>query len=518
MTSHREQRELDELLSQMIDSGLESEQQSRLAELLRRDPAARARYHDQLALHTVLYWKSDRSLSTAEAHEAATSAPRTVPVRAARGGALGWLNQPSVFSLIFAAAFLWAGLTLLAVWRSSGPPETRRPATPIAAQPRDAAWATLTAVAQCRWGEGSLSTELSSRWSAGRRELLAGVAEIKFDNGVVLWLEGPASFALDSVMSVELSGGRLVARVPKAAQGFVVQTPHARVVDLGTEFGVFVAPEEMTQVEVFQGKVEIAPQAKVGARVAAERRVLIAGESVQVAAGRTLPAQPADAAWAFARPSSARLQTALRKPDQVVIAAEDTYVESGMPDRAFGEAPQLLVKHDLSYTFYDRQAWLRFDLAGIDRERIQAARLLLTPIPGPRKISQPPPDPENYTLEVAGLKDAAQNRWDEQEWNWATASRAILQPLVPFELEGPGAIGLPLAVEGEALTEYLRTFPAEQATLVVRRLTAGMQFAHAFASRENPRYPAAQLQIWYTTQAGAAETPDSARPRPAPTK
>ena len=34
--------------------------------------------------------------------------------------------------------------------------------------------------------------------------------------------------------------GELVARVPEAGHGFTIETPHGKVVDLGTEFGVVV--------------------------------------------------------------------------------------------------------------------------------------------------------------------------------------------------------------------------------------------------------------------------------------
>jgi hypothetical protein len=40
--------------------------------------------------------------------------------------------------------------------------------------------------------------------------------------------------------------------------GFLVNTPHGSIVDLGTEFALTVAPEKSTEVYVFEGEVEVA--------------------------------------------------------------------------------------------------------------------------------------------------------------------------------------------------------------------------------------------------------------------
>ena len=54
-----------------------------------------------------------------------------------------------------------------------------------------------------------------------------------------------------------LNRGELAARVSKQARGFTIDTPSASIVDLGTEFGVAVEADRATQVEVFEGIVQL---------------------------------------------------------------------------------------------------------------------------------------------------------------------------------------------------------------------------------------------------------------------
>ena len=49
--------------------------------------------------------------------------------------------------------------------------------------------------------------------------------------------------------------GKLRANVPKVAQGFSIDTPKGKVVDLGTEFGLNVEEDGVTEIYVYVGKV-----------------------------------------------------------------------------------------------------------------------------------------------------------------------------------------------------------------------------------------------------------------------
>ena len=69
-------------------------------------------------------------------------------------------------------------------------------------------------------------------------------------------LEGPVSYTVDSPKSGFLSRGKLTARADtEESRQFTIDTPSARFVDLGTEFGVMIDDQGRSAVAVFSGKV-----------------------------------------------------------------------------------------------------------------------------------------------------------------------------------------------------------------------------------------------------------------------
>lgn len=98
------------------------------------------------------------------------------------------------------------------------------------------------------------------RLLAGELELLAGQAELHFDNGPVVRLSGPVVVDLRRGDEVYLKQGILTANVPQQAIGFTVLTPTSRVVDLGTEFQVDVAKSGASDTSVLKGRVSVEPQ------------------------------------------------------------------------------------------------------------------------------------------------------------------------------------------------------------------------------------------------------------------
>ena len=113
------------------------------------------------------------------------------------------------------------------------------------------AW--LVNAQNCQWSQ----EEPTGDMHAGKiLELERGLAEIRFQCGARVVLEGPASLDLVSAKSARLQHGKLTARVPGAATGFTVLSPQGKVIDLGTEFGIAVSDSGATKVYVFEGKVE----------------------------------------------------------------------------------------------------------------------------------------------------------------------------------------------------------------------------------------------------------------------
>jgi hypothetical protein len=148
--------------------------------------------------------------------------------------------------------------------------------------------ATLTRATDCVW-DGATCPKPGDRLAAGELSLCKGVAEIAFTSGVNLLVEAPANLELVDVASSALKAGRIVARVPPTAVGFAVDTPKAKIVDLGTEFGVSVEPGRETVVQVFAGTV-VAELKSPGASAGKSRR-LVAGETARIDASGAIELQ-----------------------------------------------------------------------------------------------------------------------------------------------------------------------------------------------------------------------------------
>jgi hypothetical protein len=107
----------------------------------------------------------------------------------------------------------------------------------------------------------------------GTVQLEAGLIELQFTKGAVVTVQAPAQLDLASVDRVTLHGGKVSAEVPASAVGFAVKTPVGDFVDLGTRFGVFVNEAGLTEMDVFEGKVEWIPTAGLDA----ERQQFVRG-------------------------------------------------------------------------------------------------------------------------------------------------------------------------------------------------------------------------------------------------
>ena len=118
--------------------------------------------------------------------------------------------------------------------------------------------ATLTDSIQAQWsrqhGAVSRGGRLFARY--GDYVLESGIVMIDLDNQTRITIEGPAQFRFLAQDQVALDYGKVYATVPPGAYGFQVSTPTAKIIDLGTEFGVYQAAKGNTEVHVIKGKVQ----------------------------------------------------------------------------------------------------------------------------------------------------------------------------------------------------------------------------------------------------------------------
>ena len=239
--------ELELLVSRLVDQRLSPAEAARLNAFLLESPEARARYQEFLDNHEALcaiypggVYSSSLDSELAEVKLAAA------PQQTARSPRSAWLQ--------------WAGVAA-AIVIAIGAFVKRSDVAPIA----ESSGARLVAAVDVDW-QGNSRTEApntsllpGAALSLGDFALAEGTIELEFGDGARVSIQGPAKFELRNGGHIHLESGNLVARIPEEALGFVVTTPEAEVVDLGTEFGLSVGEDGRTDIHVLDGLVEVLP-------------------------------------------------------------------------------------------------------------------------------------------------------------------------------------------------------------------------------------------------------------------
>lgn len=290
--------ELRELIALLCDDQLTVGDRSRLNELLDSDAAARQYYLKYIAVHSSLAAMAG-SASAVEAQLAVERmtlerfAGRTDPVFAPCASVPKWsernerwrsvLRWSAGLSAVVALAIASWWLTARNSVHDYAPElvlaggQAHTVPAPGTAQPLAAEVTYVSSVAI--WQNPNSSFALASRVRAGQNLILErGQVELTYASGAKLLLTGPSEFLVRPTGGT-LVRGELVARVPQAGHGFTIETPHGKVVDLGTEFGVVVDDFGVSQVSVFEGKVETMPTGLAGK--AQDKIELTTGRAIQ---------------------------------------------------------------------------------------------------------------------------------------------------------------------------------------------------------------------------------------------
>ncbi|MFD0893860.1 hypothetical protein KBB96_10585 [Luteolibacter ambystomatis] len=146
----------------------------------------------------------------------------------------------------------------------SRPPQRVEVKVPVAAvptpkppRPVDALPARITGLMGVEWANGQEPDLLGTQGQARRLSIRTGLVELTYASGVRVTLEGPVDYSIIDGTAGSLAVGKLVAYVPKGAEGFHVDYAKGRVVDLGTEFAMDVHEDGRTELGVFDGKVQL---------------------------------------------------------------------------------------------------------------------------------------------------------------------------------------------------------------------------------------------------------------------
>jgi hypothetical protein len=270
--------EVRTLLEALCEETITPEQMARLEGLILADPAAEAFYIEFMHMQAGFlreFGGASPGLGEAGAGPASPAGPPGPA--AALGPAPPPGRRPSSrrpwlpWTIAAAACLVSLLVTGLAMRRPGDAPPRPQPPT-ASATPREgpavgdrrgiapaAGLALLIKLDGARWGaEDGPPPREGDILPARRLRLASGRATLAFLSGVMLTLEGPADVDLVTIDRVFFRRGRLRARVPEGAEGFVVSGPGSAVVDLGTEFALNVEASGRSQVMVFEGSAEAA--------------------------------------------------------------------------------------------------------------------------------------------------------------------------------------------------------------------------------------------------------------------
>lgn len=364
----------------------------------------------------------------------------------------------------------------------------------------DASVATLVDVRDCRWAASEYATISGERLGQGRMRLVEGIAKIDFDRGVEVTLEGPADFEILDEMTCMLHSGRIFSSVRAGGEGFIVRTPSATYVDRGTIFGVQVDPEGVSELQVFQGRVDVSQVTKQVARQ------VLTGQAVSVSKEGIVPLDKEGRGLALTRDSSTESRR-LFQISTAVGGGDDAFVHVRPSARQTYTAPPdtLLLKNPGSNEFkiWTRRVLLKFDLSLLPSEEIMSATLQVTTVPTGMGYATLQPDTR---VAAFGVTSADSTNWSSADVTWETApgygdgpqelAEDDLMALGTFMIPQSARVGT-FTLGGKALAEFLRQRANETVTVLLVSQTAGTGsgYVHGIASRSHPSAKPPTLQI-----------------------
>ena len=119
--------------------------------------------------------------------------------------------------------------------------------------------ATVAETFNAEWGSSGPTLESGDLLHEGARFTLEkGLVQLAMRDGSALLVESPAEVEAVNGSRLRLLSGKLYGHIPRQSAGFIVTTPLANVVDLGTKFGLEVrSGNGDTTAVVFEGAVQL---------------------------------------------------------------------------------------------------------------------------------------------------------------------------------------------------------------------------------------------------------------------
>ena len=243
--------ELCDLIQSLHDEQITSDELARLEEWVCRDEEAGRIYVQYMNLYARLHWgQTQGALASPSLPNGKAQASKT-PVLGFLGDVFqagaNFLSRSIVLTLLLSIGLPAIVLTVLLV-------DLAR--QPVPMPPQEVA--RIMGVHKAVWGDADGDLATGVILASGRKVVLKqGLAKIEYLDGTNIILQGPATFQVGSTTNGFLKQGTLTATVPPAAHGFTINTPTAKIIDLGTDFGVAVDKNGTVEAHVFKGQVEV---------------------------------------------------------------------------------------------------------------------------------------------------------------------------------------------------------------------------------------------------------------------
>ena len=233
----------EQWIARFIEKDLSPEETAALGRLLEADPSLRAKLGAQATLHGMLGPMAEDDLTSERVIRRYSEAIRQVDEDEFELGVRRKLRKAVLRRRVaWAAAAVLLLATGLFTWKSFPEP--------------------VATVSRVESVTGDSALAARDTFSRGKRlQLSGGLVELELAGRGRMIVEGPADLEFTGPMSAVLRKGRVLLHVNPAGHGYRLETPRGTLVDLGTEFGVFV-DDRTGQVEthVLEGEVEAIPR------------------------------------------------------------------------------------------------------------------------------------------------------------------------------------------------------------------------------------------------------------------
>ena len=255
MNPSSNQREMHRLIESLIDQRCDDATRAAINRRLEEDRAFRQQYIDCMSMEAELH------AMHAAPTQADAAQPEPVctlePLRDEARYAGRWRSVMIVAASLALVAIGSSLLTYLATSQtgSSVAQGSGDANIPLAGNPKVVAH--ITGTRDCRWSSPGVDTGFGASLLAGQElDLDQGLAEITFENGSRLVLEGPSRFLVPDADRAKLIAGRLSAAVPETAVGFCIETNRVAVSTAGTQFGLVANGDGTNELHVFDGPLQ----------------------------------------------------------------------------------------------------------------------------------------------------------------------------------------------------------------------------------------------------------------------